>query len=248
LSTVSGSSFRRTLRKTAFVASVLDVNTPVMVFDWPGNQGSSLRGYRAARIVAEASGSELARTLELIIREVSPDRLAIIGNSMGGQVIVDAFGELYSQADLADPDIEIDSVVLTAPDVDRDDFGEQFKRQIRALSSHLIVYVSSNDRALLMSRLINRGERAGESTLSPDMLDEAEMISQLVEPGSDLVTLIDVTPVNRTRNFHNFSLETPEFYDDLFQRLTSDEQPRNRRIYRVQTSEGRIYWVLTRGR
>mgnify|MGYP001817172512 CR=1 FL=1 len=143
---------------------------------------------------------------------------------------------------------EIDSVVLTAPDVDRGDFNEQFREQIRALSRQLIVYVSSNDRALLMCRLINRGLRVGESTLSPDMLDEAEMIAQLVEPGSDLVTLIDVTPINRTRNFHNFSLETPEFYDDLFQRLTSDEAPRNRRSYRVQTPEGNVYWVLTRGR
>jgi esterase/lipase superfamily enzyme len=240
--------FPSALRKTAFVSSVLDINTPVMVFDWPGNQGSSLRGYRAARSVAEESGSELARTLELIIREVEPDRLAIIGNSMGAQVIVDAFGELYSQADLADAEVEIDSVVLTAPDVDRADFNEQFKEQIRTLSRQLIVYVSSNDRALLMSRLINRGLRVGESTLSPDMLDEAEMIAQLVEPGSDLVTLIDVTPINRTRNFHNFSLETPEFYDDVFQRLTSDEAPRNRRSYRVQTPEGNIYWVLTRGR
>jgi esterase/lipase superfamily enzyme len=240
--------FPSALRKTAFVSSVLDINTPVMVFDWPGNQGSSLRGYREARSVAEASGSELARTLELVIREIRPDRLAIVANSMGAQVIVDAFGKLYGQAELADVEIEIDSVVLTAPDVDRVDFNEQFKEQIRALSRQLVVYVSSNDRALLMSRLINRGLRVGESTLSPDMLEEAEMIAQLVEPDSDLITLIDVTPINRTRNFHNFSLETPEFFDDLFQRLTSDEPPRNRRIYRVQTPEGNIYWVLTRGR
>ena len=240
--------FPSALRKTAFVASVLDIDTPVMVFDWPGNQGSSLRGYRAARTVADASGSELARTLELVIREVGPDRLAIIANSMGAQVIVKAFSELYAETDFADAGVEIDTVVLTAPDVDRDDFNQEFKDRIRALSRQLVVYVSSNDRALLVSRLINRGLRVGESTLSPDMFAEAEMIAQLVEPDSDLITLIDVTPINRTRNFHNFSLETPEFFDDLFQRLTSDEAPRNRRIYRVRSPEGNVYWVLTRGR
>ncbi len=240
--------FPSALRKTAFVSSVLDIDTPVMVFDWPGNQGSSLRGYRAARAVADASGSELARTLELVIREVEPDRLAIIANSMGAQVIVKAFSDLYENTDFADAGVEIDSVVLTAPDVDRDDFNQEFKAQIRALSRQLVVYVSSNDRALLVSRLVNRGLRAGESTLSPDMFAEAEMIAQLVEPDSDLITLIDVTPINRTRNFHNFSLETPEFFDDLFQRLTSDEAPRNRRIYRVLSPEGNVYWVLTRGR
>ena len=75
------------------------------------------------------------------------------------------------------------------------------------------------------------------------------MISHLVDPDSDLISLVDVTPVNRTRNFHNFSLETPEYYDDLYLRLTSDEgAPRSRLIYRVQTPDGTVYWVLTRGR
>jgi pimeloyl-ACP methyl ester carboxylesterase len=189
--------FPSALRKTAFIASVLDINTPVLVFDWPGDQGSSLRGYRASRAVAIESGADLARALQVIVDEIQPDDLSLIANSMGD----------------------------------------------------LIVYVSSNDRALLMARLINREKRAGESTLSPDMLDEAAMISRLVDPDSDLISIIDVTPVNRTRNFHNFSLETPEYYDDLYLRLTSnDRAPLSRLIYRVRTSDDSEYWVLTRGR
>ena len=54
--------------------------------------------------------------------------------------------------------------------------------------------------------------------------------------------------MNRTRNFHNFSLETPEFFDDLFLRLTNQENPSSRLIYRIQTPEGAVYYVLTRGR
>ena len=60
--------------------------------------------------------------------------------------------------------------------------------------------------------------------------------------------VLDVTPVNRTRNFHNFSLETPEFFDDLFLRLTNPELPNSRPIYHIQSSEGAVYSVLTRGR
>jgi len=240
--------FDSALRKTAFIASVLDINTPVLVFDWPGDQGSSLRGYRNARAVAEASGAELARTLEIIVREIEPDNLSLIANSMGGQVVIHAFSALYSQSDLADADKEFDHIVLTAPDVDHADFNNQFKNEIKALANDLTVYVSSNDRALLMSRFINRGERLGESTLSPNQLPEAVSIARLVEPDSNLVTLVDVTPVNRTRNFHNFSLETPEFFDDLYLRLTTEDMPENRLIYRVQTPEDTVYWVLTRGR
>ena len=241
--------FSSALRKTAFIASVLDIDTPVLVFDWPANQGSSLRGYRASRELADASGADLARALEVIVAEIQPDNLALVANSMGGEVVVSAFNLLYENPDFADSDVEIDHVVLTAPDVDHTAFNEQFKHEIKAFAEDLTVYVSSNDRALLISRLINRGERVGESTLSPDMLDEAVMISRLVDPDSDLISLVDVTPVNRTRNFHNFSLETPEFYDDLYLRLTAEERaPRSRRLYRVRTPDDSEYWVLTRGR
>jgi esterase/lipase superfamily enzyme len=240
------------LRKTAFLAHVLDINSPVLVFDWPGNQGSALRGYRRANQIAKASGAELASTLELIIREIHPDRLWLVANSMGAQVVAHAFSLLYREADLADAEAEIEDVVLTAPDVDRDEFNRQFKREIAALTSNLTVYVSSNDRALLMSRVINRGRRLGESTLNtrnPDQFEAAAALADLVEPESQLITLVDVTPVNRTRNFHSFSLETPEFFDDLFLRLTNNTKtPLNRLVYQVRTPEGAVYWVLTRGR
>jgi pimeloyl-ACP methyl ester carboxylesterase len=241
-------AFPSALRKTSFLSHVLDVNTPVLLFDWPGNQGSMLRGYRRAHRVAKASGTELARTLQLIIQVIQPDRLWLIANSMGGQVVADAFEQLYKKADLADAETEIENVVLTAPDVDHDEFDNQFKQEITALAKNLTVYVSSNDRALLMSRIINRGRRRGESTLSPDQLEEAHRVADLVDPGSELITLVDVTPVNRTRNFHNFSLETPEFFDDLYLRLTNSETPRSRLIYQVQAPNGVVYWLLTRGR
>jgi esterase/lipase superfamily enzyme len=241
-------AFPSALRKTAFFGHILDVNSPILLFDWPGDQGSSLRGYRRAREVAEASGADLARTLKLIVQQIRPARLWIVANSLGGQVVVDAFSTLYRDADFADAETEIEEVVLTAPDVDHEQFDRQFKREITALADNLTVYVSSNDRALVMSRLINRAPRRGESTLTPDQLQEAVWVAELVDPGSDLITLVDVTPVNRTRNFHNFGLETPEFFDDLYLRLTNESAPQSRRLYRVKTTEGAEYWVLTRGR
>ena len=243
--------FPSALRKTAFLAHVLDINSPFLVFDWPGDQGSTPRGYRRAQRTARDSGKELAQTIRLIIREVQPQRLWLLANSMGCEVVVNAFTLLYQDADLADAETEIEDVVLAAPDISHEKFGRQFKQEISALTRNLTVYVSSNDRALLMSRILNRGRRLGESTVNlanPDQSDEAAKAFELVEPGSERVTLVDITPVNRTRNFHNFSLETPEFFDDLFLRLTNSETPRSRLQYRVRTPNGAAYWVLTRGR
>jgi hypothetical protein len=79
-------------------------------------------------------------------------------------------------------------------------------------------------------------------------LDQAARVTDSIDPDSEDVTVVDVTPVNRTRNFHNFSLETPEFFDDLFLRLTNAETPRSRLLYAVEAPNGSVYWILTRGR
>ena len=243
--------FPSALRKTAFLSHVLDIDTPVVVFDWPGDQGSSLRGYRRARQVAAESGAELAATLETIIEDVQPERLWLMANSMGGQVVVDAFSLLNRDADFSDSQTEIENVVLTAPDVDHQEFNDQFKQDIKALAKNVTVYVSSNDRALLISRVINRGLRLGESTLdpgNPGQVEQTASLAALLEPGDEQLTLVDVTPVNRTRNFHNFSLETPEFFDDLFLRFTDTDLPISRELYFLQTPNNSRYYVLTRGR
>jgi len=240
--------FPSALRKTAFLGHVLDINSPVLLFDWPGDQGSSMRGYRSARNLAIESGVELAKTLELIVRDVKPEKLWLIANSMGGQVVASAFSELNKNPEFADAEFEFEDVVLTAPDVSREEFDTQFKQEINALTRDLTVYVSSNDRALVMSRIINRDTRLGESSLNPSMLDETSRFMELFDEESNNLSLVDVTPVNRTRNFHNFSLETPEFFDDLFMRLTNEKTPRHRLIYKFETPHGANYWVLTPGR
>ncbi|MEP5763326.1 MAG: alpha/beta fold hydrolase [Halieaceae bacterium] len=241
-------AYESALRKTAFLGHVLDINAPVLLFDWPGNQGSSLRGYRQAREVAKASGAELAATLKLIVEEVQPQRLWLVANSMGGQVVADAFGKLSTLESFTGDPPEIEHVVMTAPDISTDEFDARFREEILSLAEHLTVYVSSNDRALLVSRLVNREARRGESTLSPDQFDEAARVAGLMRPDDEVIALVDVTPVNRTRNFHNFSLETPEYFDDLFLRLSNETIPRSRLIYQIETEDGRVYSVLTRGR
>jgi esterase/lipase superfamily enzyme len=174
-----------------------------------------------------------------------------MANSMGASVVVSAMSELYENADMADPQTEIEHVVLTAPDVSHAEFGSTFKSKVMAISKSLTVYVSSNDRALLMSRVLNRERRLGESTVdtsNPDQSDEAAAAFEMVDSDDDRVSLIDTTPVNRTRNFHNFSLETPEFFDDLYLLLVNADKPRTRLQYRVVSASGKEYWVLTRGR
>jgi esterase/lipase superfamily enzyme len=240
-------AFPSALRKTAFLAHVLDLNIPIVVFDWPGDQGSSLQGFRSAREVARESAGDLAAFIALISSGVAPDRLSVIANSMGGEVIVDALRLLNEQPPGEPGRKLVDQVLLTAPDVDYDEFNAGFRAALERLVRQTTVYVSSNDRALLASRLLNRGRRLGESSLRTLTTERRTSVIER-DPNLDPVTVVDVTPVNRTRNFHNFSLETPEFYDDLFLRLGNPQVPKSRLLYPVETPDGTVYWILTRGR
>lgn len=240
--------FQTSLRKTAFLSQVLDVNTPTLVFDWPGNQGITIRGYHKARQVAADSGAELAQLLDIVASQIQPQRIWLVANSMGAEVVTHAMAALYQRGDWADDERELDHIVLTAPDVAEEEFTSHFKPRAMALTRRMTVYVSSNDRALVIARIVNRKKRLGESPINPSQLEEAASFMDMTTIDDQALTLIDVTPVNRTRNFHNFSLQTPEFYDDLYLRLTNAPTPGTRLKYRVQTPEGKEYWVLTRGR
>ena len=81
------------------MSHVLDINTPVLLFDWLGDQpGMPVAAYREAAEVAVASGAELALTLELVLDEVAPERLWLVANSMGAQVVAESFGLLFANA------------------------------------------------------------------------------------------------------------------------------------------------------
>jgi esterase/lipase superfamily enzyme len=104
-------AFESALRKTAFLAHVLDIDAPLMLFDWPGDQGTSLRAYHRAHRVATESAAELATTMRIVVDQVRPRQVWILANSMGAQVVVKALNALYQAAELADPETEIQHVV-----------------------------------------------------------------------------------------------------------------------------------------
>src|SRR5262249_4020321 len=85
--------------KTAYTAYVLDINTPVLLFDWPGNQGEGATGYLASRRVAHQVGPLLGQVLARIVRESGADRLWLMGSSLGCQTICDAFAWMMTQPD-----------------------------------------------------------------------------------------------------------------------------------------------------
>jgi esterase/lipase superfamily enzyme len=245
--------FQSAALKTAYTAYVLDINTPVLLFDWPGNQGAGRSGYLASRRVADQSAPDLGRVLARVMRETGVEKLWLMGSSLGCQVICDAFAWLESQPDLLKGLPKIDHVVLNAPDVAAEAFDDKFAARIKALSNHLTAYVTSNDRALLMSHWINSSRRLGrlaeisvppEERTEPYEFEEAQELLDLQAKGLKNLYVVDATPINRTRNLHHFFTDSPEFFDDLYRHLLQPEDMLARRLHVVREKEGRAYWIL----
>ncbi|MFA5164305.1 MAG: alpha/beta hydrolase [Candidatus Omnitrophota bacterium] len=239
--------FEATAMKAAYFAYLLDVDTPVLLFDWPGDQPVSIGGYMKAQSLASASGPYLAEVLAKVIREAKPEKVWIEASSLGCQVACDAFGELYKYPDFVDIDTEIDHVILAAPDVGSDEFRGKFKDELMALSNKLTVYVSSDDNALLMSGFINGEKKLGRVKLrvkDPEQLEEARALLYLKSLAPERLTVIDVTPINNASFKHGYYLECPGYYDDFYMRIFDTEPRINRHLYLLKTAEGADYWVM----
>jgi esterase/lipase superfamily enzyme len=239
--------FEATAIKAAYFAYLLDINTPVLLFDWPGDQGVSPGGYEKARSLAVESGPYLGELLTKIIREVKPEKLWVNASSLGCQVVCDAFDHMHKYDDISDRDLEIDHVILAAPDVGQEEFDTKFKEQLSNMSKKLTAYVSSNDEALLISGMITQEKRLGRQRVrikAPDQLDEMKKLLYMKSMDPDKITIIDVTPVNQASFKHGYYLESPEFFDDFYQRVF-DKQPNvNRRLYLLKVKDDTDYWVL----
>ena len=175
-----------------------------------------------------------------------------MGSSLGCQTICDALGWMEKQPELKDLP-KIDHVVLNAPDVAAEAFDDKFAARIKKLSSHLTAYVTSNDRALLMSHWINRSRRLGrlaEVSVPPEeradqyQFEEAQELLDLQAKGLRNIAIVDATPVNRTRNLHHFFTDSPEFFDDLYRQLLQPENMESRPLHVVREAEGKTYWIL----
>ncbi len=246
--------FQSAALKTAYTAYALDINTPVVLFDWPGNQGEGPRGYLASQRMATESAPDLGRFLAELLHETGAEHVWLMGSSLGCQTICDSFAWLETQPDLTKGMPKLSHVVLSAPDVSAQAFDEKFSERIKALSKHLTAYVSSNDRALLMSHWLNSARRLGrtsEVAVPPEQrkgeyeFEEALELLDLQAQGLRNISIVDATPINTVRNLHHFFTDSPIFFDDLYQRLLRPNDIVSRRLHSIRTpNQGQTYWIL----
>ena len=243
-------NFELTATKAASFAYLLDADTPILLFDWPGDQSVTPWGYKKACTLAAKSGPHMGHVLTRIIHEIEPKKLWIESSSLGCQVACSAFEYMYKNENLSDPETEIAHVVMAAPDVSEDEFNEHFKNEIVSLAESLTVYVSSDDNALLLSEIIDFDKKLGRQKLKVkkhSQFEEAKDMLYLKSFHPEKIAIVDVTPINHASFKHGYYLESPDYFDDVYLRISGGAAHTNRRRYLVDIEDKKDYWVL-RGR
>lgn len=148
-------SFEDAAVRAAQVAADMSFDGSVVLFSWPSAAyvTSYVRDLQAAR----NAGFNLLRLVRSVIPASIPDRVHLLGHSMGSEVIAKAAG-LVMPADSA---ARFAQVILAAPDIDARVFRRELLPVLVAHSQRITLYASSDDDALRASRSLHGVWRLG---------------------------------------------------------------------------------------
>ena len=226
----------------AQVARDLNIDANVVTFDWASSE--SVLGY--ARDVDQISRStkDLVDLLETINSEVKPPKIIVIAHSLGCSLACLALQRLYGAANARN--LKLDHVIFVAPNVDREEFDRNFKSALQALVNRLTIYVTSDDNALLLGKLLYNVDSIGlPEQFSPDTnLDEIQTFLYYDRQLPGKIDLVDVSfsPKKDFLRKHRLFLERPVL-EDLYWLIRDDYPAAKRHLLKYNGSKA-DYWVI----
>jgi esterase/lipase superfamily enzyme len=213
-------SFEDAAVRAAQMAADLNFDGSVLLFSWPS--AASVTAYVRDQQSARNAGYQLLRVLENHAVAAQPDRIHLLGHSMGSEVI----GKAITLTSPGDSAPRLAQVILAAPDVDARVFRREILPRLIPHAQHLTLYASSDDDALRASRVVNGAGRLG---LGGDSL--------VVVDGMDT---IDASRVTADVLGHTLFGNTG-FIADLAVLLAEGKSPAERRLLPA-TKGGRTYY------
>lgn len=125
-------------------------NVAPVLFSWPSR--GSLFDYVYDRESTNYSRSELAYVIQQAVKSPDVSEITIMAHSMGSWPAVEALRDISMQKGGISP--KVTDLVLASPDLDIDVFRKQLI-DIGPKRPHITIFVSANDRALRVSRILS---------------------------------------------------------------------------------------------
>lgn len=219
-------SFAEAARRTAQIAYDLDWQGTAVLYSWPS--AADTNSYDSDRENAVAAAQDLAAFIETVAVYSGAAQVHVIAHSMGNEPLLAALA-LNAASTSATGVPLLDQVVLAAPDVAVDEFGQLVVKAAPA-AQHFTLYVSKGDTALQASSFLNDMARAGDSSEGV-----------LILPGVDT---IDATAAESDVVGHSYYGENRAILADIFSLLKTGMPPDQRFGLQAADSGGQKYWIL----
>jgi esterase/lipase superfamily enzyme len=236
-------SFNLSAIHCAQLAHDLNIDANLVTFDWTSSE--STFGYTRDLLQIPRSTKHLVNLLKTISNDVKPHKIIVVAHSLGCRLVCLALHKLYN--DPTAKSLKLDQVIFLAPNVDREEFDEDFKSELQSLVNRITIYVSSDDNVLLLAKLLYNVDSVGlAQNYSPDTnLDEIQTFLYYKKQLPDQIDLVDVSFFSKKESLkkHRVFLERPVI-DDLYW-LIHDYPAAKRHLLKYgENKNSGNYWVI----
>ncbi len=221
-------TFEDAARRTGQLAYDLNFRGAAIFYSWPSR--GDLDGYLADEETIVWTTPHLMAFLQQVALQSRAKTVHLIAHSMGNRALTQALANLATPpGSTVKPHFR--EVILAAPDVDQDIF-KQLVGAMRQSADHITLYASSNDEALVASKKLHEGSRAGEAGKR-----------LLVVKGIDT---IDVSTIDTSFLGHSYFGDNTSVISDIQRLLTEGSPPSQRSCLSEAFWSNLAYWVFTR--
>jgi esterase/lipase superfamily enzyme len=236
-------SFNLSAIHCAQLAHDLNIDANILTFDWTSSE--SVLGYTRDLLQVPRSTKHLVNLLTTISNDVKPPKIIVVAHSLGCRLVCLALHKLYNDPNAKN--LKLDHVIFLMPNVDREEFDEDFKSELQSLVNRVTIYVASDDNVLLLAKLLYNVDSIGLTEhFSPDTnLDEIQTFLYYKKQLPDKIDLVDVSFFSK-KDFlkkHRVFLERP-VVEDLYW-LFHDYPAAKRHLLKYgENKSPSNYWVI----
>ncbi len=222
--------FHEAALRTAQIAHDLNFDGAPIFYSWPSN--GTLKGYLSDQTNVRWTQSNLKRFIRDFANRSDAENIYLIAHSMGSRALTGAVAELVTEIPTFKKRFK--EIMLAAPDIDAEVFKRDIAPKLVQASKNVTLYASADDKALLVSRSVHGGPRAGDAGENLVIVDG--------------IDTIDATGVDTSFFAHSYFAQVPRILSDIFSIIHHGRRPHTRNgLVSAVASHGQ-YWVFRKNK
>jgi len=219
-------TFESAVYRTAQIAYDLAFDGAPILYSWPSVGAAT--GYPVDANNSEWTIDRLHWFLEDVAARSGANYIHVIAHSRGNWPLMNALRTIATES-RTEPRPHFSQIVLTAPDVDADNF-RLLAQAVSALGARTTLYASAHDEALTLSKKYQGYQRAGDVT------------PQIVTVNG--VDSIDVSDVDTSLLGHSYYGDNGSVVSDIRRLLSTGWGPDRRCGLRAVSTTAAQYWTF----